>query len=693
MTERPLGEHRLPAQRNENNAEGNRVEEHFSVREKTGEGNFRLDINGLRAWAVLGVVFYHFGVPGFGGGFVGVDVFFVISGFLMAGIVIGGLESGRFGVFDFYMARARRIIPALLGVVLVVLLIGWFILMPSDYQILGRHARESLFFTSNLTYLREAGYFDTASHEKWLLHTWSLSVEWQFYLFYPLVLMLLQRFLPGRRNLVIAHLAVLLLSLGLSVFLVASAPSRAFFLLPPRAWELLLGGLVFLLGNKFTLGGMTRRNLEVMGLGMIILAVLGLDSSWPWPGALALLPTLGAALVLVAARQDSWATASTPAQWLGTRSYSIYLWHWPLMVWLTYYSRQREVMWVVAALLLSLLLGHVSYHLIETPVGRWLSRRKKRQSLGWLLVGVVLLAGSAQAVRRSGFPDRLPADIARVEAERHNKNPRQDECLDAKARCVLGGKEVAALVIGDSHADAIVNAVVNVLPVPQEQGVYFKAESGCLLVDGANWALKGQQAGCLALRKELDDELPSLYPGKPVILINRVTAYAMGDAFRRADGKEQAPMVYFSHKVDRPTAEFREEFRQHYLESTCRMTKNHPVYVLMPVPDMPVEVPRSMVKAMMRGQSLDVSTTLAAYHARNDFVRGIMQEAAQRCGVTLLDPMPYLCDERSCHGQRDGIPLYVDDDHLSERGNRLLSPLFRPLFTNRVAKVSRGESK
>lgn len=158
---------------------------------------FRKDINGLRAWAVGAVVLYHFSIPGFDGGFIGVDIFFVISGFLMTGIVVSGLEKNSdYDLWAFFRARARRIIPALAVLCAILLVLGWFVLIPAEYEQLGKHVAASLAFVSNMAFWNEAGYFDTASHEKWLLHTWSLAVEWQFYILLPICLMVIWRFSP-----------------------------------------------------------------------------------------------------------------------------------------------------------------------------------------------------------------------------------------------------------------------------------------------------------------------------------------------------------------------------------------------------------------------------------------------------------------------------------------------------------------
>lgn len=322
---------------------------------------FRPDINGLRAIAVIAVVIFHFNNEWLSGGFAGVDVFFVISGFLMTGIIFKGLETQSFSVIRFYVARANRIIPALAGVCLVLLIFGWFFLFNSEYQVLGKHVRDSLYFLSNHTYWLESGYFDAGSHEKWLLHTWSLSAEWQFYILYPLILFLFSK---------ICSINALKLLILISAFLgfvfcvVASIywPDAAYFLLPTRAWQMLFGGIAFLYPIK-TLH--KNHKIEILGWVLILASYFLISNSNLWPGYLSLLPVLGTFLIIQSNNSDSKISNNLYLQKVGLWSYSIYLWHWPVVVFIRNYIDDITLLVLFSGMFISILLGFGSYTLIE----------------------------------------------------------------------------------------------------------------------------------------------------------------------------------------------------------------------------------------------------------------------------------------------------------------------------------------
>lgn len=633
---------------------------------------FRLDINGLRAWAVMAVVLYHFGVAGIGGGFAGVDVFFVISGYLMCGIILGGLERDSFSIWRFYLARARRIWPALIVLCLVALAFGWFFLMPEEYKQLGKHARESLTFSSNLRYFDESGYFDVASQEKWLLHTWSLSVEWQFYLVLPLILMLAGRFLPGRRNAAILLAALFAISLGLCLWRTQVNPSEAFYMIQTRAWEMLAGALVFLVGRRGWSHGL-RQVLELLGFALIIGTVLLLDKQSVWPGAWAVLPVAGAALVLLAARERSLWTASLPAQWLGTRSYSIYLWHWPLVVALAYLERLDDPLWVSVAVVASLLLGHLSYLLVEVPAQRGLAKLRAWQAGLALVLALALVAALAQQVRRSGLPDRLPESLALIEAERDNYNPRLKECLDPKAACIYGEEPVRAIIVGDSHADAVVTALQEALP-GGEGGILFRGGSGCPIAFGLR-SNEGK-AYCEELNQALQSEHADLPAGVPIVMMGRTSEYLHG-----GQPVEIKPRFHFGKPHAQNSADYLAEFRERYVATMCSLAEHRPLYLVRPTPEMAVDVPTRLGRAMLLGQERHFSLPLADYHRRHAFVWAMQDEVVERCGARILDPLPYLCDEGVCASTDASRPIYRDADHFSEFGNRRLVPMFREVFT------------
>jgi len=349
--------------------------------------NFRYDINGLRAIAVIAVVIFHFNHSWIPGGFAGVDVFFVISGFLMTKIIFNGLENKTFNLFKFYVARANRIIPALAVLCLALLIFGWFNLTPDDYRFLSKHVISSLGFFSNITYWQESGYFDSIAYEKWLLHTWSLSVEWQFYIIYPVLLMLLNQFISFG-NLKRLIIVATIIGFGLSVYVTLYWPDSSYFLFPTRAWEMMLGGIASL--YTFNFKESNKKKLELTGILLIVSSYLFISSDTPWPGYMALLPVLGAYLMLVANRQDSLLTNNVVFQVIGRYSYSIYLWHWPIVVY-GYYTVDH---WWIIGLPLSLLLGGLSYKYIETirfsTFSSWFNIYRLKPL--WLLTFVSLLS-------------------------------------------------------------------------------------------------------------------------------------------------------------------------------------------------------------------------------------------------------------------------------------------------------------
>lgn len=428
---------------------------------------FRGDINGLRAIAVMAVVLFHFGIAGAQGGFVGVDVFFVISGFLMTGIIYSRLEKNAFSTLEFYKDRARRIIPALAFLCLFLLVVGWVLLLPGDYAELAEHSLGSLGFVSNLIYWKDAGYFEQASHDNWLLHTWSLSVEWQFYLAYPLLILVLKRCMPLRHTRWVLG-AIAIGSLALSVYASSRWPTSAFYLLPTRMWELLAGGLVFLF--PWTASRESSRWLEAGGIALIVLSILAFAGDTLWPGWPALVPVVGTMMVIYSARHESWLTCNRASQFLGKISYSVYLWHWPFAVWLYYFGIERHPSWIIAGMSASIICGWASYAYIEN-----LARAEKPSvparlaSRSLVRVGGSLLAVGALAsftMASQGYPGRITEEFRKATADLELPRKSNGWCFHNVAdgsnnevgedglSCHLGERDgaVDALLFGDSFA-------------------------------------------------------------------------------------------------------------------------------------------------------------------------------------------------------------------------------------------------
>lgn len=649
---------------------------------------FRFDINGLRAWAVLSVVLYHFGVPGFNAGFVGVDVFFVISGFLMTSIIVEGLESQKgLSVFGFYVARAKRIVPALLLLCATLMLVGWITLPAFEYGALGVQVISALGFFSNIKFWRETDYFSDTSQDQWLLHTWSLSVEWQFYLLLPVLLLVLWRLKPGRTAASVFLGLLFVASLALSALVSARHSAFAFYLLPTRTWEMLAGSMVYFLAGHVALRPLARRVVELLGFALIISAIVIFDTRSVWPGWYAAVPVLGSALVILAARQTSIWTGTRIAQWFGNCSYSLYLWHWPIVVVLVYADLKGNVAATLLGLAATLILGWMSFVLVEQRTRTYLGRRGNFSSSAVIAACVLLVAVPCLFIKlQGGVAGRIDPRIDAVYNEANDKNPRLVECFSVGNKpvpgCTYGGKDLGVIVIGDSHAGSIMRSMEKALP-SKDLHVLDWSFNACPTVAGIKSTEDGEQCGDFV--RQAVEKQKSLPKDVPLVILNRSSLYAMGPNEPGRENEIPVTPYYFDKPFSSRSAQYQAALREGIVKTACELAQTRPVYMLRPIPEMKYSVPKTMGRALMFGNNREVSVPFSEYQQRNRTSWETQDLAMQQCGVTLLDPTAYLCSGGTCNGARDGIPLYYDDDHLSERGAALLIPMFRSIFSGRTA--------
>jgi peptidoglycan/LPS O-acetylase OafA/YrhL len=373
---------------------------------------YRAELDGLRALAVLMVLLYHLGVAAIPGGFVGVDVFFVISGYLIGRIILGEMAQGQFSLVSFYERRVRRIMPALLLVGMVCVPAAWLILFPPEYRDFSASLVALQLFATNIEFWRESGYFAPAAEFKPLLHTWSLAVEEQFYLFFPLAIWGLYR--VARRHLAVLLTLAMLLSFALAVWCSKVSPSFSFYMLPMRAWELLAGVMIcgYVWPDKWTGCALSWRNLGALtGLCMLFAAALVMTRSTQHPGLWTLLPVIGAVLVIAFAKPDTWVGRFLSVKWmvgLGLVSYGLYLWHYPFVALGKYYLLEPFSPWQMGAIAaVSLLLAYLSWRWVERPFRnpQQCGRRIVFMSVGVCMAGLTL--AGIMGVVFNGFPSRI----------------------------------------------------------------------------------------------------------------------------------------------------------------------------------------------------------------------------------------------------------------------------------------------
>lgn len=633
---------------------------------------FRKDINGLRTIAILVVLLFHFRVAGFTGGFSGVDIFFVISGFLMTAIIFTKLDKNQFSLIDFYLHRARRIIPALAVLCLVIILLGFRYLLTDEYRETLRNVKSAIQFTSNYKFYDNFDYFASPSQENWLLHTWSLSVEWQFYLVYPLIILLLRKCFNLLKTKVIL-IILALVSLSFTIYYTPVNSSAAFFFLPTRAWELLAGSIVYLLPLRIP--AIWKKLTGYLGFTLVVIAVFSLNEKQLWPGYLAIIPVLGAMLIIWS-EQNSLITNNRISQWLGKISYSVYLWHWPIVVLLLTSGLLSNIYCVISGIVASLVLGHLSYWAIEKRIK--LTQSQVTEFIKYLAIIAIIMglaASLASVVKRHPHlrDDRLffSPTFQKIEQLTTARHPDNDRCMlmndqPILPECQIGKGEPTMIVMGDSHANAVFSAIQ---AANNKGSTLLWAHMGCPIVKGIKFTISRRE-GCIHLIKDKLALLDKSYPDIPVLIVNRLYN-TLGD-------KQTAPQIYFSKPAKYADQVLNDEFREHYLNTLCTLTKKRPVFVLKPIPEAGFDVPKKLTREWMLGLAFTSnSTSLDNYYKKNAFILKLMQEAKQQCSVVLLDPIPYLCPEGKCLSSDAGKPFYFDDNHLTEYGNKQLLPLFK----------------
>lgn len=608
---------------------------------------YRSDIDGLRALAVLPVLLFHVGVPGFDGGYVGVDVFFVISGFLITGIIAREVDEGRFSLWNFYERRARRILPALFAVVAAVLLGASLLFLPGDFETVPPSAIAALGFVANIWFFSQAGYFHQASESMPLLHTWSLGVEEQFYIFFPLGLLMVARFAARWRVALI--LLAFVASLAWAISTQGAGDGFAFYMLPPRGWELMAGALLALGAVPEVHSRSLRELLSALGVAGILYATFAYDEQTVFPGVAAIPPVLGAALLVHCApgtltgKLLSW----RPAVWVGLASYSLYLWHWPLVVFAHYAKGGPLAGWEVAAVVIaSLMLAAASLRWIETP---WRDRKRYSRRSVFITSGAGiagLAAISLGLISLGPWAQRFSPAVALLGQGRNDFSPARDACMPITyptpdPRCTLGAKLAPdALLWGDSHGVELA-WVLGQQAQTAGRSLAQRTQGSCPpILDFA----KPEQPDCALTNRLVMAEISDSTSIRTVYLAGN---WAGGD-------------------YDSPAT-------LQKLEATIlrlQQLGKHVVFI-GPVPTQAFDVPRATSRAAAYGLAQPVGIDLDLYGQKADWVRS-RYPAWRNNGVEIIDPAVALFDGQRSRIVADGHALYFDNHHLTLAGARLV---------------------
>lgn len=655
--------------------------------------NYRPEIDGLRAVAVIPVIFFHGGFEILSGGFVGVDVFFVISGYLITCILIAESERGNFSLVRFYERRARRILPALFFVMACTLPFAWFWMLPTQFGDFSKSLVAVVIFASNFLFWQADGYFAAASELKPLLHTWSLAVEEQYYLLFPLVMMALWRF--GRRQVFGVIVVVSVLSLLLSEWGWRHHPSANFYLAPTRAWELFAGSIcAFLISGRKPL---TNNWLSGAGLALILFAIFFFDATTPFPSLYALAPVGGTVLIVIFGHGGTWVARLLSARacvGIGLISYSAYLWHQPVFA----FARIRHVTsppdWLMLLLAgLSLVLAYLSWRFVEQPFrGKPARVLPSRQAIfgASAIIGCAFAGFGFYGSLSSGLAWRLPPHILALAAAEQDQSGADCYLLPGEALpvhpvsgCLAENSQgnVDVILFGDSHAFAISQELKKELKA-RDIGYYETAYPGCLPLPDFIRTDLGDLFECT---KYVDGILDYARNAgiSTIVPTGRYTVNWTGYLYDNGEGGVESgdPVAtdlvgYGQLRAAPGDPDRRDRVLAGYSQKLETLANEFNVVLVYPIPEAGWNVPNTAAaNAMFRGSEAELSTSLDRFLERNGPVLDLF-DALQSDRIFKVRPHEILCrtEDRRCANTLNGDILYFDDDHMSNAGARLLSP-------------------
>jgi peptidoglycan/LPS O-acetylase OafA/YrhL len=626
---------------------------------------YRPDVDGLRAVAVLPVLLFHAGLSVFSGGYVGVDIFFVISGFVITNKIMGDLALGRFSLSDFYVRRIRRIFPALVAMILLSFALAWVILLPHEMEDFSRSALYVVGYLSNFYFWKNSGYFEIAAQTRPLLHTWSLSVEEQFYIFIPVMLALSYRYL--RRYIPYLFMLAGFASFTLSVLATSVAPTANFFLLPTRAWEFFMGALLVLAPLPPIRGRILREAVAALGAALILYAVFFYTEATAFPGRAALTPVLGAAILIYAGTGQQTVVTRIltwpPMIWTGLISYSLYLFHWPVVVFARFALLRDVEGWEIGGVIVaSFVLAYLSWRFVEQPFRTSGPDRSWKPAFGAALLCTAGIAAIGVAgMTTDGFRSRFGDTRIETAAQRGESQWMFRRCfLDNQAPSEWSGKDCVrtagaarnALLWGDSFAAHYVPGLIRNAALLDHNIVQYTFAGCPPILSYVSYA----RPQCRAFNANVFK----------VIKDYRIEAVVIGT---RWDQLRQRGLGGLPETIKRLT------------EAGVK------VYVIgqSPMFDFNADI----LAFRKAGLAADGSSSwrLAFPRDDNDAIR------AEAGTATFIDPLDRFCEGDTCIYNDRGKLLFFDYGHFSDAGSDLAVRSYFPFYEGEARAVSSARTR